>query len=255
MPRTKREESATKIYNVGIKGANSQAMFFDEEDREKLLEAIEVASENCEVGVAARVFMSNHVHMVLHGELDNMARFFKSIGARYVGYFNRKYGRTGPLWNARYYSEGVLTPEAYQQVTAYIFNNPVAAGIAKSPFEYAWSNFHALCNGDAPHARALLAEAGDPDEILLYALDYSEAKLAENPASALEVFPKIRVCDMDLIEFIKDFFKGRSVAHVVAESEEEQRDLLENMLDLGSNVNQMSRVTGINRGRIVALLK
>ena len=254
MPRVARVESATKIYNVGIKGANSQAMFFDDEDREKLLAAIARASEKCEVGVAARVLMSNHVHLVLHGEMDSMARFFKSVGASYVCFFNRKYGRSGPLWNARYYSEPVLTREAYMQVTGYIFNNPVKARIVKTPLEYAWSNICALRNGDDPRGRALLQQVGDPDEILQYALDYSEAKNEENCTSELEVFPRTPVGDVDVIAYVKEFIGGLSVANVVNVDAGEQRNLLEDLLDLGSNIGQMSRLTGISRGRICSLL-
>ena len=254
MPRVKRKESATKIYNVAIKGANSQAMFYDDDDREKFIKAIDDACKNCDVRVAARVLMGNHVHLVVHAELDNMARFFKSLGASYVYYFNQKYGRTGPLWNARYYSDPVEEIEAYMQVSAYIFNNPVAAKIAETPLVYAWSNYRALVSGLDARGREAIEEVGDADEILAYALDYSEAKAKENCEFRLEIVPKARVGDVDLIEFIKDFLGAKSVANVANETEETQRSLLENLLDLGSNIGQMSRVTSISRGRIVSLL-
>ena len=254
MPRQAREESDTKIYNVGIKGANSQAMFLDDDDREKFIDALKDASEKYEVGVPIRLLMGNHVHLMMHGELDAMARLFKSLGASYVGYFNRKYGRTGPLWNSRYYSCPIVTTEQYMQVTGYIYHNPVKALLSKTPLEYAWSNMRALHNGDDPHGRALLAEVGDVDEILQNALDYSEGKLAENGFFDLDVFPRLRVCDADLIEYAREFLGGKSATNAVREDEEVQKSLLRDLLDLGSNVNQMSRVTAISRVRICALL-
>ena len=254
MPRTKRKESETKIYNVTIKGANSQLMFYDEEDREKFLAALERACEKCEVRLAARVLMSNHVHLVVHAELGNMARFFKSVGASYVYYYNHKYARTGPLWNARFYSDPVETEEAYKQVTAYIYNNPVAVKIAETPDVYAWSNFRAVLAGDDPHARAAMAEAGDVDEILQYALDYSEAKKQENCEGGAENACMEHFSDDELATFIKDLIDGASITNVVNLAEKTQRDILKNLLDLGSNAGQMSRVTGIALGRIDALL-
>ena len=254
MPRTKRRASATKIYNVAIKGANSQVMFLDDDDREKFLEALDGACEKYDVGVAARVLMSNHVHLVLHGELDMMARVFKSLGASYVGYFNRKYGHTGPLWNARYYSDPIESTVAYMQVTGYIFNNPVAAGIAKSPTDYIWSNLRALLDGDDPQGRKLLEEVSSADEIHQYALDYSEAKSEEMSACVCEIVPRTRIGDVDVIEFVKDFVGTANFTEALNKDAELLKNLLENLLDLGSNVNQMSRVTGICYGRIRNLL-
>lgn len=237
MARTKRKPSVTKTYNVAIKGADSQVMFLDDDDREKFLEALDDACEKYEVGVAARVLMSNHVHLVMHGELDMLARVFKSLGASYVGYFNRKYGRTGPLWNARYYSDAIESTEAYMQVTGYIFNNPVAAGIVKSPVSYQWSNFKALRNGDDPRARKLLDEVASSEEILQYALDYSKAKSDEKGACVCEIVPRTRIGDVDVIEFVKDFAGTASFTDVLNKDVKLLRSLVENLLDLGSNVN------------------
>ena len=254
MPRTKRKESETKIYNVTIKGANSQLMFYDAEDRKKFLAALERACEKCEVRLAARVLMSNHVHLVVHAELGNMARFFKSVGASYVYYYNHKYARTGPLWNARFYSDPVETEEAYKQVTAYIYNNPVAAKIAETPDVYAWSNFRAVLAGDDPHARAAMAEAGDVDEILQYALDYSEAKKLENYETASKDANNECFTDDEVAAFVKNSIGGASITNIINLGEKVQLNLLKGLLELGSSVRQMSRVTGISLGRIDALL-
>ena len=262
MPRTKRKESETKIYNVTIKGANSQLMFYDAEDHKKFLAALERACEKCEVRLAARVLMSNHVHLVVHAELGNMARFFKSVGASYVYYYNHKYARTGPLWNARFYSDPVETEEAYKQATAYIYNNPVAAKIAETPDVYAWSNFRAVTDGDDPRAtdgddpraRAAMAEVGDPDEILQYALDYSQAKKLENYETASKDASNECFTDDEVAAFVKNSIGGASITNIINLGEKVQLNLLKGLLELGSSVCQMSRVTGISLGRIDALL-
>ena len=254
MPRQKREESSTKIYNVSIKGANSQCMFYDGEDHEKFIEALENACEKCDVRLGARVMMINHVHLVVHAELENMARFFKSVGASYVYYFNHKYVRTGPLWNARFYSDPVETEEAYKQVTAYIFHNPVAARIAETPIKYPWSNFVMLQKGFDPAGRKALAGAGDPDEILEYALVYSEDKKRENCESAENDDSEPHFKDEDIIAYLKKFTGDVSITDIINMGEKVQRQILENLFDLGSCFTQMQRVTGIALGRIVALL-
>ena len=254
MPRQKRKESSTKIYNVTIKGANSQCMFYDAEDHEKFVEALDSACAKCDVRLGARVMMINHVHLVVHAELENMARFFKSVGARYVYYFNDKYTRTGPLWNARFYSDPLETEEAYKQATAYIYNNPVAVRIAETPDVYPWSNFLKLQKGYDPAGREALAEAGDPDEILEYALVYSEEKKRVNCESAENDDGKVYFEDNDLIPYLKKFIGDVSITDIINMGDKVQRQILESMLDLGSNAKQMERITGIALGRIDTLL-
>ena len=254
MPRVKRKESSTKIYNVTIKGANSQCMFFDGDDREKFLDALDNACAKCDVRLGARVMMINHVHLVVHAELDNMARFFKSVGASYVYYFNHKYSRTGPLWNARFYSDPLETDEAYRQATAYIYNNPVVVKIAETPIDYPWSNFRALFKCFDSKGREVLAEAGEPDEILQYALDYSEEKKRENCDIAEKDECKVHFKDDDLITYLRKFIGGLSITNIVNMGDKVQREILEGLLELGSSAEQMSRITGIALGRIVALL-
>ena len=242
------------MYNVSVKGANSQCMFYDSDDYETFAAALEMAAELCDVRLGARVMMINHVHLVVHAEKENMARFFKSVGARYVFYFNRKYNRTGPLWNGRFYSDPLESLEAYQQATAYIYNNPVAAKIAETPIDYPWSNFRAVYERRDTSTRETIAEAGDVDEILQYALDYS----AERKRRDLELVSKTAdnelFKDNDLIAFITDFVGGASITNIINLGEKVQRDLLKNLLELGPNVKQMSRLTGISIGRIEALL-
>ena len=254
MPRQKRKESSTKIYNVTIKGANSQCMFFDGDDHEKFVEALDNACAKCDVKLGARVMMINHVHLVVHAELENMARFFKSVGASYVYYFNHKYVRTGPLWDARFYSNPLESTEAYLQATAYIYNNPVAVKIAETPIEYPWSNFVMLQKGFDRKGREALAEAGDPDEILQYALEYSEGKKRVNCESDAKDESKTYFVDDDLIAYLRKFIGEVNIANIINMGDKIQRQILESLLDLGSSVKQMSRVTGIALGRIVALL-
>ena len=109
LARQTRKECSTNIYHVGLKGENSQTVFFDNEDRVQFLQTLSYSSEKYESGVAAWVLMSNHIHLLLHGKLENFTPMFKSIGASYTKWANTKYKRDGSLWGGRFYSQGVVT--------------------------------------------------------------------------------------------------------------------------------------------------
>ena len=72
----------------------------------------------------------------------------QSVGRAYVLYFNKRYGRTGTLWEGRYRC-AVLQPQAYLLAAmAYLDLNPVRAGLAEAAADYPWSS-HRHCIGQA----------------------------------------------------------------------------------------------------------
>lgn len=58
----------------------------------------------------------------------------------YTQHINRKYGRTGRLWESRYHSS-IIDQEAYLWAVArYIEQNPVRAAIVENPQDYQYSS-------------------------------------------------------------------------------------------------------------------
>ena len=75
MPRTARDQSATGIYHVMIRGINRQDIFEAPEDYRKFIETLaslrEVVSEDmqtkiCTCHIYAYCIMPNHVHILIH---------------------------------------------------------------------------------------------------------------------------------------------------------------------------------------------
>jgi len=63
------------------------------------------------------------------------------INSGYTGYFNRKYGRAGHLFQGRY--KGILVEkDAYLlELSRYLHLNPIRAGMLTSPERYKWSSY------------------------------------------------------------------------------------------------------------------
>jgi putative transposase len=123
------------------RGNNRQAIFFEDEDYRTYLGWVDEAARRWECAIHAYVLMTNHVHLlVTPRDAEAISRFMQYVGRRYVPYVNRKYRRTGTLWEGRFKSSPVQS-EAYLLVCyRYIEMNPTRAGMAAAPADYPWSS-------------------------------------------------------------------------------------------------------------------
>lgn len=250
MPRKARDLSEIDVYHVGLKGNNDQIVFYDDEDRAKFVESLFFASAEFKVGLAAWVLMSNHVHFLLHGESSDFAKMIESFSARYVQWVNKKHERHGKLFSGRYYSKAVNTSAEYVQTVAYIFNNPVAASMIEEPQDYEWSNFKDLIDGNDKPAIKLVSLFSTLEEIVRVTQQGSKKKLSRRAEESIEVFPIPRVTDDEILSILKTRFSEEEICKIPEMQENIQRALVEELFDAGSNVNQISRVTGLSRRKL-----
>ena len=254
MPYPLRVNGATMTQNVGLKGLNDQNVFHDNEDREVFLEKIVQASETSGVLVSAWALMDNHVHLLMHGDVEDFASFFQSLRKTYAVHYNEKYEHTGTIWKGRYYSKPINSAEQFCQTAAYIFNNPVAAGLVKKPEDYRWTNFNDVKNGKDKIACELLDEIGNMEHIIEYTHVYSKIKFDAEQEKLLEAIPKGRLLDSKAIKIIKKIAKKASVANVLKLSTKKKKKIVMKLLKVGSSYNQIRRLTGITRPMIDRLL-
>lgn len=77
--------------------------------------------------------MTNGVHLVVRTTREPLAIVMKRLGPRFAGWFNRKYGRVGHLFQDRFRSRPVDTDEYLLTLLRYVWANPVQAGLATRP--------------------------------------------------------------------------------------------------------------------------
>lgn len=140
MPRHPRRLSESGIYHVMLRGVNRDAIFLDDEDCARFLHSLGQAKDASGCSVLAYCLMSNHAHLVLRTGDEPIGAVVKRLGVRYAGWFNRKYGRVGHLFQDRFKSLPVEDDAYFVTLLRYVWNNPVDAGLVDLPEEYLWSS-------------------------------------------------------------------------------------------------------------------
>lgn len=144
MPRQQRCFVPGVAAHIVQRGHNRAACFRRDNDYLLYLLHLRELSERHGCEVHAYCLMTNHVHLFLTpSTAQACSSLMRDIGQRYVQHFNRRYGRTGTLWEGRY---GSFLAESAHYVIAcyrYIELNPVDAGMVNDPAAYPWSSYAA----------------------------------------------------------------------------------------------------------------
>jgi putative transposase len=140
MPRNARCVLPGIPYHVTQRGTDRQKVFFLHGDREMYLRLLSRNLNGARVRVLAYALMTNHIHAVVIPErADSLAVLFRRVHGRYAQYINTRRGRSGHLWQGRFYScplEGSHVATALR----YVEENPCRAGLVERPQEYRWSS-------------------------------------------------------------------------------------------------------------------
>lgn len=182
MPRTFRKMSEYNLYHIVLKGNNSQQIFYDDYDYRIFLNILKDTCDKYKVSIIAYCLMNNHVHLMLKDNENNIATMFKAFGASFVYRYNKKYDRTGGIFNGRYYSKAVNDNEYFSALLKYIHYNPVKAGICEDIDKYKWSSYNSyknifdgfVCSGDIYIDREYLFTVLDKNEFVMIHLSSEE---------------------------------------------------------------------------------
>src|SRR4051794_11980240 len=86
-------------HHIVQRGNDRQSVFRDTEDYETFLRHLREAAKSYQVAIHAYVLMSSQIHLLASpSDKTGLGRMMQWVGRHYVPYFNRKYTRTGTLW-------------------------------------------------------------------------------------------------------------------------------------------------------------
>jgi len=84
--------------------------------------------------------MTNHYHLMIETAEGNLAKGMRQLNGVYTQWSNRRYRRSGHLFQGFYKAILVDKDEYFLQLSRYIVLNSVRAGIVKHPKDWRWSS-------------------------------------------------------------------------------------------------------------------
>jgi len=141
MPRRPRIEQVGQ-YHVINRGVAQMRIFEEPVDYEYFEELMCFYAKSYGITIHNYCLMSNHYHILLEIQSENLSKFMRQLNMNYSIYFNKKNKRVGHLWQGRFKS-WYVTDEAYlYTLMCYIEQNPLKANMVNRLEEYPYSSYH-----------------------------------------------------------------------------------------------------------------
>ncbi|MCX5782719.1 MAG: transposase [Elusimicrobia bacterium] len=149
MPRSKRLEIPGAIYHVIVRGIEGREIFLHDFDREEFLRRLEKALKETGHKCYAWALMPNHIHLLITTGTNSLSDMMRKVLTGYAIYFNRKYKRSGYLYQNRYKSILCQEDVYFLELIRYIHLNPLIGGVVKSleELENYWWTGHSVLIG------------------------------------------------------------------------------------------------------------
>lgn len=251
MARHARQLSESGIYHVMLRGINKQAIFLDDEDRERFLSGLAIVKELSDCRILAYCLMTNHVHLVIRTGNEPIGLVIKRLGIRYVGWHNRKHGRVGHLFQDRFASRPVDDDSYLITLLRYVWNNPVEAGLSARPDTYRWSSLHLRGQVGGLVEDADLLEFMDADTLAQIARDPAPAP----PGPAWPVPDRERLTDAAASAQVGLICAAFGVLELRALAATRRRRAVAELLGRGLSSRQLARLTGLSQNAILRLAR
>ena len=252
MPRVAREKSCTGIYHVMLRGINRQAIFKDDQDRERFIDTVARYKRETGFELYAYCLINNHIHLLIKENQTELSQVMKKIGTSYAYYFNWRHGRNGHLFQDRYKSEAVENDKYLYVVIRYIHQNPVKAGISNME-EYQWSSYNHYINEKVIVDTDHFLDMFDKDRRLAIN-KYINFMNELNEDKCLEIEEYKRLTDEKVLDVIREIGNLENISDICSLDNDRVDEILRKSKEIeGISVSQISRLTGINRPRIIKL--
>lgn len=263
MPRKERKHSETGIYHLMLRGINRQDIFDEDADYWALIRTLssiqyrlndDLVTKVCTCHIYAYCLMPNHIHLLLSEKDWKVGDVIKSIASSYVLYYNKKYGRTGHLFQDRFKSEPCNDSSYFITLFRYIHQNPIKAGLSKTAKEYRYSSW-----GNDYLGSSVLNVCYVDSAINRYGMevltDWVDSPLTDE-VRCLDMDERVIISDERIRQMILEKSGATSIAEFQSYGKEVKYYIIRYIMqEIRIGPRQMSRVSGLTYSVIYKLSK
>ena len=141
MPQRLTPFFANGYYHIFNRGNNRQPIFYERENFCYFLRQIRKYFTPDKVEIIAYCLMPNHFHLLVCLKSDNFATLVQPFALSYAKAINKRFNRTGSLFEGPFKSILVDKNEYLLHLSRYIHVNPVIAGLVQHAADWEFSSF------------------------------------------------------------------------------------------------------------------
>ncbi len=132
MPRKSRIDAPGALHHIIVRGIERKKIFKDDTDRGKFLERLDAILSDTQTPCFAWSLIPNHFHLLLRTGSTPISSVMRRLLTGYAIYFNRRYRRSGHLFQNRYKSILCQEDVYLLELVRYIHLNPLRAKLVKN---------------------------------------------------------------------------------------------------------------------------
>ncbi|MBE7020014.1 MAG: transposase [Ruminococcaceae bacterium] len=243
MPRAKRVKSESGIYHIILRGINQQVIFEAEEDYEKFIETILKYKAVSGYKVFAYCLMSNHIHLIIKAEKEEIDQIMKRIAGSYVYWYNWKYYRKGHLFQDRFKSEPIEDEKYLLTAIRYIHQNPLKAEIVNRIDEYKYSSYNEYVrDGIELIDKEFIYGMINKEGFIVYNNEKNDDKCLDSEDFVF------RMSDEDAKKIIKKIVGCENTTELQLFNQKDRDKFIKKLKCKGLSIRQISRLTGVSKG-------
>ena len=141
MSRPLRLHAPGLLHHVFARGNDKACIFADDQDCGVFLELLAEGLSRFRVRCLAYCLLWNHYHLVLIPAEHRISRLMQQLNSTYCQRFNQRHNRVGHVLQGRFGCRIVEDGAYARTLLRYVALNPVAAGRAATPDDWAWSSY------------------------------------------------------------------------------------------------------------------
>lgn len=251
MSRAPRKLSSADVYHVVFRGSGKQIIFEDDNDRLLFLRLLNKYILELGGEVYAWILMGNHVHLVLHMDIEDIATLMRKLGATYFRNFNNKADKSGEVTEDRFYSEPINTDEYLLTCVRYVHQNIEKAGVCAME-DYVWSSYRGyvgLTTRMVPlraNTDFVLAVFGGVDDFVRFHQDRNYAVPCIDIGKTA-----LRMDDGEALVVAKSLLGEEAFAHLKELDKVARDEAIRKLRSNHLSCRQIQRLTGIGRGAVM----